>query len=89
MQIYDDPINEGPGEHDAHLMDDDLSETVTCPRCGDDIWAYSQQCEQCGLHFQGEAWQFDAATNSASPTGRAWQVVVVMIILALLSWLLL
>ncbi len=78
---------DGPGEHDAHLMDDDPTQTVQCPKCGKHIWAYAQQCDHCGVHFQGEAWQFDAATDSSTPSGRLWTIIVVLIILALLWWL--
>lgn len=83
----DDPIDEGPGKHDAHLMDDDLSETVICPRCGEHIWAYSQRCEHCGVHFQGEAWQYDAASDPSTPTGRIWPIIVALVIIAMLFWL--
>lgn len=79
-----DRINEGPGEHDAHLMDDDQTETVVCPRCGKHVWAYSQRCHHCGVHFRGEAWQFDGADVRAHRTGRRWLIVIILVVLALL-----
>ena len=58
---FDDELDEGPGEHDAHLMDDDPGETVPCARCGKPVWTYAQRCQHCGVHFAGEAWQFKPA----------------------------
>lgn len=78
-------IDEGPGEHDAHLMDDDPSETVACAKCGRHIWAHAQQCQHCGIHFSGEAWQFDRQAD-----GRGlWPWVVAALVIAMLLWVLL
>lgn len=81
-------IDEGPGEHDAHLMDDDLDETVPCARCGQDIWAYAQRCPECGVHFSGEAWQFHPAGESPARRSHWWYALIVaLMILGLLAWL--
>lgn len=79
-------IDEGPGEHDTHLMDDDMSETVPCAKCGEEIWANAQQCKYCGVHFSGEAWQFDKQAGDG--VGGWWPWVVALLILSLLGWLL-
>ena len=72
-------IEEGPGEHDAHLMDDDETETVDCPRCGQAIWAYTQRCDYCGVNFSGEAWQFEIADEDRRPL-LFWPAVVIVVI---------
>ena len=85
----DQPIDEGPGEHDAHLMDDDLSETTPCARCGKDIWVYAQRCNHCGVHFSGEAWQFAPPGEAKAPaSGRWWRWVAALAAAALLVWIL-
>ncbi|HEX9832276.1 MAG TPA: hypothetical protein VGA66_04160 [Mycobacterium sp.] len=81
-------MDEGPGDHDAHLMDDDPSETVACAKCGKQIWAYAQRCHHCGVHFSGEAWQFDRQTGAGDGSSGWWPWVVAALILALLGWLL-
>ncbi len=79
-------MDEGPGEHDAHLMDDDLEETVPCAHCGREVWAYAQRCPQCGTHFSGEAWQFQYQDGGRQKSGRSWRwlVVVLLLVLAML-----
>lgn len=79
-------MHEGPGEHDTHLMDDDPAETVACAKCGKQIWAYAQQCRHCGVHFSGEAWQFDRQTGTGERGSGWWGWVVAALILALLGW---
>ena len=68
-------MDEGPGEHDAHLMDDNPDQMVACARCGDPVWAYAQRCPKCGIHYSGEAWQFRYDDESGRPrlaVGRWW-----------------
>ena len=77
-------LNEGPGDHDAHLMDDDTEETVACPRCGEHVWAYAQRCDYCGVHYSGEAWQFDSDGGTTDSNPWFWPVVVAMLVLAIL-----
>ena len=79
-----DEIDEGPGEHDAHLMDDDPTDTVACPRCGKHVWSYSQRCHHCGTHYSGEAWQFDGGDVPGRRTGWRWLIVIVLAALLLL-----
>lgn len=92
---HDDSIDEGPGEHDAHLMDDDPSDTVACAHCGEEIWSYAQRCPQCGTHFRGEAWQFEhrprghggSGTFEASgSTGgmNLWSWIAIAVVVALI-----
>jgi hypothetical protein len=42
---------------------------VRCPRCGKRIHMYADRCEYCGLHFDGEAWEFSPSTlNPGQPS---------------------
>ena len=79
-----DKVDEGPGEHDAHLMDDDETETVPCPRCGKYVWAYAQQCHHCHVHFSSEAWQFDTANGPSGSARWFWSVVIVLLVVVAL-----
>ena len=67
-------MDEGPGEHDTHLMDDDLDQTVDCAHCGRPVWDYAQRCPHCGVHYSGEAWQFryDGEDGEHQGTSRRW-----------------
>ena len=49
---------EGPGEHDAHLLDRDEGEndTTPCPYCGTELLAFADRCYHCGAMFNKEAW---------------------------------
>lgn len=49
---------EGPGEHDAHLLDHDEGEndTTPCPECGAELLAFADCCYACGAQFEQEAW---------------------------------
>ena len=72
-------IDEGPGEHDAHLMNEDESDTVKCVSCGRPIWAEAEQCPKCGVYFAGEAWQQQVAGESAPRVWWRWAAVVALI----------
>lgn len=82
------PPNEGPGEHDRHLLDDDPTDTTPCARCGRYVWAYAQRCHHCGVHFAGEAWQFAPTGQARLPVHRWWPWLVALLILGLLWWVL-
>ena len=68
--MYDDPHFEGPGEHDAHLLDDDGDDTTSCPSCGCQVWAFAESCPQCGVIFRGEAWEKKIAGEP--DRGQGW-----------------
>lgn len=75
--------DEGPGEHDAHLLDDDANDTVPCPRCGRQILAWADRCHRCGEYLGTEAWR------AQRPARRAiWVVAAGLVVLAML-WVLL
>ena len=79
-------MDEGPGEHDAHLLDDDLEQTVPCARCGAHVWSHTQRCPQCGVHFSGEAWQFEYRDGGRKHTSsRWWWLIVALLIMGLLA----
>lgn len=78
-------IDEGPGEHDAHLLDDDLGQTVPCPRCGGQVWEYAQRCPHCGVHFTGEAWEFEVNKGEKPRRRRLlWILAAILVIVAIL-----
>jgi hypothetical protein len=75
--------DDGPGEHDARLLDDDPAETTPCPRCGKYLWAYTQQCHHCGEHFPGEAWQSAPTGKAKVPVGMWWPTIAVLVVMAI------
>lgn len=80
--MIDDP--EGPGEHDAHLLDDDDDgdeDESPCPACGRMVWAQAQQCPHCGEWFAGEAWERQAAGGKPRPTLWWWVAAVLVVVL--------
>ncbi len=65
--------DEGPGEHDAHLLDRpgvEDNDYVPCPNCGDEILAYADRCHHCGTELAGEAWTVEPRHT------RAWWLAV-------------
>jgi endogenous inhibitor of DNA gyrase (YacG/DUF329 family) len=77
-------IDEGPGEHDRHLMDDAEGDTVACARCGRMVWAQAQRCPHCGVHFAGEAWEFRPAGARRWGGLPRWAVVTGLVLAAIL-----
>jgi len=63
----------------------DLDTTVRCPRCNRLILMNATSCEYCGVHFNGEAWQFSPSTKQTIVSdGRLskWVIAVIVLILA-------
>jgi hypothetical protein len=60
--------------------------SVRCTRCGRFIPATAIRCPECGVHFQGEAYDFTHPADRGAVGGRMarWTVVVVSILLAAL-----
>ncbi len=44
----------------------DSDDQVRCPRCKKFVFLHDTRCEHCGLHFQGEAWQFSPSTRNST-----------------------
>ncbi len=84
----DDQIDEGLGEHDLHLMDDDPGQTVSCAHCGRQIWTYAQRCPRCGVHFSGEAWEFrfDSMGQGLCFSVWLWLVVGLILLAFVILW---
>ena len=76
-------IDEGPGEHDQHLMDED-EDTVPCPSCGRPIWAEAEKCPRCGQWLTGQAWRGEDDAAGARGKRWWWWVAVVMLIILLI-----
>jgi len=66
-------MDQGPGEHDTHLMDGDEPDTVSCFCCGKQIYSYGSACKHCGARFKGEAWQCELE-GSASGLSKIYQL---------------
>lgn len=78
--------DEGPGEHDAHLLDDGPlaeNDVVPCPACGKSILAAADRCYRCGEHFGREAWLVERSSK------RALWVVAAALVIAAMLWFLL
>jgi len=69
-----DPDHEGPGEHDAHLIEDDRAsvDLCPCPACGCTVNAHARDCHRCGHDFGCEAWQ-----AQGKPRHRLWVWVAI------------
>ncbi len=87
---FDDDVDEGPGEHDAHLVDDEdaydddgEAELVPCPACGKMVLATAERCHRCGEHFAREAWLVQPSRQQA-----VWGVAAVLVIVAMLWFVL-
>jgi ribosomal protein L37AE/L43A len=55
---------------------------VPCPKCKKPILATSIRCPECGVHFDGEAYDF--APEQSSPVRLVVVVIAVLLILATL-----
>ena len=75
--------DEGPGEHDVHLLDDDENDTVPCPHCGKQILAWADRCHRCGVDLGTEAWKADPPRAKL-----AWVIMSGLVIVAMLWFLL-
>lgn len=81
-RAYDDD-DEGPSEHDAHLIDDEdsdaIEDTVPCPACGKEVLAFAEHCHHCGEYFAGEAWMAQRSAKQG-----LWTLVGVLVAAAML-----
>ena len=60
---------------------------VRCARCKKRIRATETQCPKCGVHFQGEAYDFDPDYNGGlGRKGLITTVIVVILAVAMLFW---
>lgn len=39
-------MHDGPDEHDGDLLDDS-GDVIDCPHCGEEVYAYAEQCPHC------------------------------------------
>lgn len=77
-------IDEGPGEHDAHLLDDDEPSLVVCVSCAAMISAHAVRCHHCGANFVGEAWQQQLAGEGAPRVW--WRYVAGLLAIIFILW---
>ncbi len=84
MYDEDDDLNdyEGPGEHDAHLMDAGDDSTVTCPKCKKEVWAKATQCPHCKIHYAGEAWEYGEYMRvKPLKLSKKWAAIIVILMI--------
>lgn len=84
----DDADDEGPGEHDAELLDEDEASELTeqdlarCPHCRKAVSAHATECHRCGASFGKEAWLVDHPARAG-----LWLLAVILLLMALLPFL--
>src|SRR5437868_12427471 len=69
---------------------DENPSLVRCARCGRLILATASRCPECGVNFQGEAWEY-THPSEREPTTRSatWLVIAAMVVLGALLLLVL
>jgi predicted amidophosphoribosyltransferase len=71
---------EGPTEHDAHLLGDEHeNDLVPCPACGKTILALADRCHRCGSVFDREAWLVQTSPKKGL---YLWTAVGLLIVIA-------
>src|SRR5678816_2195272 len=66
---------------------DDNPTLVRCARCGHMILGSETRCPECGINFQGQAWEYTHPSELAADAKpfKAWMIVVaIALIVALL-----
>ena len=76
---------EGPGEHDAHLLDDDEPDLAPCAACGRTLQALATRCPWCGVAFEGQAWEGRVAGGGGGAAARSGVVIAAVVVAALLA----
>ena len=75
---------------EEHRAAAEADSRVRCPKCNKLIEMRSTRCEVCGVHFQGEAWQFSPSTDQPNGTSIAYaHWVVGALVVATIAWTLL
>jgi len=80
MYEYDDDIDEYADEEDREEDD------VRCARCRKWIPGFSTRCPKCGVHFQGQAQDFDDEEDEYQQRNGlpAWVIMTALALLALM-----
>ncbi|MCD4825601.1 MAG: zinc ribbon domain-containing protein [Phycisphaerae bacterium] len=77
---YYDP--EGPGPEDDDLLDDDATDTRTCPSCGAEIYAGADRCPNCGQWITSGPW----TRKHRSKIAFASLILAVLLMWWLMEW---
>ncbi len=74
-------IDEEPWDEDSSedIVDDDVSETVPCPECGQPVYEDAVQCPSCGNYISPSA-------SSAHDRPRWWIILGFLAALAAFLW---
>ena len=78
--------DEGPGIHDAHLMDAGDDSTVLCPKCKKEVWAKVTQCPHCKIHYAGEAWEYGQYLR-VKPLKISKKMAIIIIIIMIATFI--
>lgn len=78
------PIHEGPDDHDADLFSD-LEDVMDCPSCNAEIYAYAEQCPECGVWLTMRHREVKGHRGESSSSVRT--IIIVLIILSMLAWI--
>ncbi len=84
----DDERGGGPDEGDADLFDE-MDDVIDCPKCGAEIYAYSEKCPKCGVWLAMR----ERSVKGIGKGGRGrmfsrWLLAVVAVVCVLLILLL-
>lgn len=67
------------------LEEDDL---VRCVRCKKMILATEARCPKCGVHFQGQAYEFEKSADGPQSTRSLWFTIAAFLaLIAVSSWI--
>lgn len=70
---------------DEHRESANADARVRCPKCGSRIFMHDMRCEHCGIHFEGETWEFSPSTKQSlhsTMLGSArWILIVAVVVL--------
>ena len=63
----------------------DRDDHVRCPSCGKMIFASSRRCENCGVNFAGEAWEFEKGNFQIRKVVRRQSISWLLILFGLIN----
>ncbi len=79
--------NDGPDDNDADLFDE-MSDVIDCPKCGAEIYAYSEKCPVCGVWLHMRHRQVKSFSNKRKTQRWLWPLVGLICVLLILLFIL-
>lgn len=95
-ELEDDlPQDEGPGDDDADLLDENEPATAPCPSCGHDVYEEAWRCEHCGADIGGSLDRSSCHRDPLLPQGErargtsvpSWVYVTAVLVLIAIFWM--